>query len=48
MRMKHIESRIRFLRLALQEAVRIGDREAAKRLTLRVIALMKLSQERAA
>jgi len=35
------QSRVKYLRLALQEAVRVGDREAAKRLTLRVIALMK-------
>ena len=34
-------SRIRFLRLALSEAVRAGDREAAKRLTKLVVGMMQ-------
>lgn len=33
-------SRVKFLRLALQEAVRAGDREAAKRLTKKIVELM--------
>lgn len=33
-------SRVRYLRLALQEAVRCGDRDAEKRLTARVLKLM--------
>lgn len=32
-------SRIKYLRLALTEAVRAGDREAAKRLTKKVVSL---------
>jgi hypothetical protein len=37
---KLTESRIRFLRIALQEAVRAGEREAAKRLTARLAKLL--------
>jgi hypothetical protein len=35
------QSRVKFLRIALQEAVRAGDKEAVKRLTKRVVALMQ-------
>jgi hypothetical protein len=38
---RYTESRVKYLRLALQEAVRVGDREAAKRLTKKIVELMK-------
>lgn len=34
------ESRVRYLRLALSEAVRAGDKDAAKRLTARIVQLI--------
>ena len=37
---KYTESRVKYLRLALQEAVRAGDREAAKRLTKKLVELL--------
>jgi hypothetical protein len=46
--MKNIsDSRVRYLRLALQEAVRVGDKEAAKRLTKRLAMLLAPTSERA-
>lgn len=40
MRRTFAQSRIRILKLALQEAVRIGDREAVKRLTAKLAKLL--------
>jgi hypothetical protein len=37
---RYTESRIKYLRAALSEAVRAGDREAAKRLTKKVVELL--------
>lgn len=37
---RYTQSHIKYLRLALTEAVRAGDREAAKRLTKKVVELM--------
>lgn len=34
------QSRVKFLRIALQEAVRCGNKEAAKRLTARLTKLL--------
>lgn len=34
------ESRVKFLRIALQEAVRAGEKEAAKRLTAKLAKLL--------
>ena len=49
---RQTQSRVKYLRLALQEAVRAGDREAAKRLTKLVVKLIggdreELAQKRA-
>jgi hypothetical protein len=35
-----VRSRVKFLRMALQEAVRAGDKEAVKRLTKRLFGIL--------
>lgn len=35
-----LESRVKFLKIALQEAVRAGDKSAAKRLTARLTKML--------
>lgn len=37
---RSVESRVKFLKIALQEAVRAGDKIAAKRLTARLAKLL--------
>lgn len=37
---RNLQSRVKFLRIALQEAMRAGDKEAVKRLTKRLAGLL--------